>query len=130
ALIAARAIRCAAVGPRSAGTVLNLLTDAAGSGGGVAGETVFARGGSASLGDALVKARLSFGAQVRCGAPVARIVTSGRRATGVALESGEELDAAIVLSSLDVKRTLLRLCDPVAIGPTLTWRAGHVRMPG
>jgi len=128
--IAARGVRHAAMGPRSAGTVLTLLTESAVSGGGVAGETVFARGGPSALTDALVKSCLSAGAQVRCGVGVARILTANGTVAGVALGTGEEVAAPVVVSSLDAKRTLLRLLDPMAIGPTLSWRAGNFRMPG
>jgi Phytoene dehydrogenase and related proteins len=46
------------------------------------------------------------------------------------LASGEEIDARIVASSADPKQTLLRLLDPTELGPTLGWRAEHIRMPG
>jgi phytoene dehydrogenase-like protein len=35
-----------------------------------------------------------------------------------------------VVSGLDPKGTVLRLLDPVAVGPTLRWRAGNIRTPG
>jgi phytoene dehydrogenase-like protein len=50
--------------------------------------------------------------------------------TGVSLTSGREFTAPIVVSSLDPKRTLLSLVDPVVLGPLLSWRAGNVRVPG
>jgi phytoene dehydrogenase-like protein len=49
---------------------------------------------------------------------------------GVALANGDEIDARIVASSADPKHTLLRLLDPAEIGPTLSWRAENIRMPG
>jgi len=33
-------------------------------------------------------------------------------------------------SGLDPKRTLVGLCDPVAVGPSMLWRAGNYRTPG
>jgi phytoene dehydrogenase-like protein len=50
--------------------------------------------------------------------------------TGVVLASGEEIHAPAVVSGLDPKRTLATLCDPVAIGPSMLWRAGNIRTPG
>ena len=48
-------------------------------------------------------------------APRSTAITShDGRATGVVLASGEELEAAVVVSGLDPKRTLTRLRDPVA----------------
>lgn len=127
--IATRGIQYAAMGPWSAGTTAVLLSDSAGNDGGAAGQTVFARGGPGALADSLVSAARSFGAEVRTGVDVFRITSSGRRVTGVALASGEEISSPIVVSGADPKRTLA-LIDPAAAGPTLVWRAGNLRLPG
>ena len=50
-------------------------------------------GGSGKLTEALVRCIESFGGEVRCNAEVAKILTSGGRATGVRLTSGEEITA-------------------------------------
>jgi phytoene dehydrogenase-like protein len=127
--LAARGVRYSAMGPRSAGTGLNFLWDSA-SGGGASGRTVFARGGPEALAEALVSAARSFGAEVRCEADVSLIRTRGGSVQGVVLEGGEEIDARIVASSADPKRTLLSLLDPAEVGPTLGWRAENIRAPG
>jgi len=129
-VIAARAVRYAAMGPWSAGTVQVLLTDSSARDSGAAGETVFARGGPGRLAEALAAAVRSFGGEILNGAEVVRITTSGGRATGVALASGDELRAPVVASSADPKRTIAGLLDPVTAGPTLAWRAGNIRTPG
>jgi phytoene dehydrogenase-like protein len=128
-VLAARGVRYSAMGPRSAGTALNFLWDSA-SGGGAAGRTVFARGGPAALAEALVSAARSHGAELRCGVDVSVIRTRSGSVEGVALASGDEIDARIVASSADPKQTLLRLLDPAVVGPTLGWRAEHIRAPG
>jgi len=128
--IAARGVQYAAMGPWSSGTTAVLLSDSAGNDGGAAGQAVFARGGPRALADALASAARRFGAEVRTGAEVIGVVSSGDRAEGVSLASGEEIRAPIVVSGLDPKRTLLGLVDPVALGPTLAWRAGNLRLPG
>ena len=128
-VLGARGVRYAALGPRSAGTALNFLWDSA-AGGGAAGRTVFARGGPDALVDALVAAARAHGATVRCDAEVAAVRTRDAVVEGVALASGEEIDARIVASSADPKRTLLGLLDPAELGPTLGWRAEHIRTPG
>ena len=128
-VLGARGIRYSAMGPRSAGTALNFLWDSA-SGGGAAGRTVFARGGPDALTEALLAAARSNGATVRSGADVSAIRTKRGSVEGVALASGEEIDARIVASSADPKHTLVRLLDPAEIGPTLSWRAENIRMPG
>jgi phytoene dehydrogenase-like protein len=129
AVLAARGVRYSAMGPRSAGTALNFVWDSA-SGGGAAGRTVFARGGPEALAEALVAAARSHGADVRCGVDVTAIRTGRGSVEGVVLASGEEIDARLVASSADPKQTLLRLLDPAEVGPTLGWRAEHIRAPG
>lgn len=128
-LLGARGIRYSAMGPRSAGTALNFLWDSA-AGGGLAGRTVFARRGPDALVEALVTAARGYGAILRCGVGVAAIRTRRSCVEGVVLASGEEVDARIVASSADPKQTLLSLLDPAELGPTLGWRAEHIRMPG
>ena len=128
-VLGARGVRYSAMGPWSAGTALNFLWDSA-SGGGAAGRTVFARGGPEALAEALASAARSHGATVRCDADVAVIRTARHSVEGVGLASGEEIDARIVVSNADPKQTLLRLLDPAEVGPTLGWRAEHIRAPG
>jgi phytoene dehydrogenase-like protein len=128
--IAARAVQFVAMGPWSAGTAYVLLNDSAGNDGGAAGQTVFARGGPGALAEALAKAARSFGAEIRTGAEVTRVIVTGHRATGAALASGEEIGARVVVSGVDPKRTLTTLVDPVVLGPELVWRAENIRTPG
>jgi phytoene dehydrogenase-like protein len=128
-LLGARGVRYSAMGPRSAGTALNFLWDSA-AGGGAAGRTVFAHGGPGALSEALVAATRSHGAALRCDADVSVIRTARGSVEGVALASGEEIDAPIVASNADPKQTLLRLLDPAEVGPTLGWRAEHIRAAG
>jgi phytoene dehydrogenase-like protein len=130
AALAWRGVRLGAVGPWSAGTAAMLLMDGAGNDGGAAGETVFARGGPAALADALAAAARAAGAEIRTSAPVVHIASRDGRATGVVLESGEEITARAVVSGADPKRTLIDLVDPVELGPSLGWRAGNIRTPG
>jgi len=130
AAVAWRGVRYCAVGPWSAGTAAVLLTDAAGNDGGAAGDTVFARGGPGALSEALASAARAAGAELRTGAEVASMATREGRATGVVLASGEVIEGRAVVSGLDPKRTLIDLVDPVALGPSLGWRAGNIRTPG
>jgi phytoene dehydrogenase-like protein len=127
--VAARGVQYTAMGPWSAGTVAVLLSESVG-GGGAAGRSTLAAGGPGALADALAAAARAAGAEVRCGAEVAAITTAGDRATGVALAGGQEIPARAVVSGADPKRTLLALVDPVAVGPTLGWRASNIRSPG
>jgi phytoene dehydrogenase-like protein len=130
ATLAWRGVRHTAMGPWSAGTTKVLLDDAAGSDGGASGETVFAEGGPGALVDGLEAAVRTAGGEIRTGAEVVAITSTDGRATGIALASGEEIAARVVVASVDPKRLLTTLVDPVAIGPSLRWRATNIRTPG
>src|SRR5439155_24730398 len=65
AAVATRGVQYAAMGPWSAGTTAVLLSEAAGSDGGAAGQTAFARGGPRALADALAGAAQRLGAELR-----------------------------------------------------------------
>jgi phytoene dehydrogenase-like protein len=68
-------------------------------------------GGMGSITQAMAAAAREHGAEIRTGAPVARILVRGGRAVGVALEDGTEVTAPTVLSNADPKRTFLGLVD-------------------
>ncbi len=130
AVVAARGIRYTGLAPRMPGTAQVLLGDAAGNSGGLAGQSVVARGGPGSLAAALAAAAQAHGAEVRTDAEVVHVRHAGERVVGVTLAGGEEIDAPIVVSGLDPRRTLLGLLAPEAIGPRLSWRAGNIRGAG
>ncbi|HWP64102.1 MAG TPA: NAD(P)/FAD-dependent oxidoreductase [Candidatus Binatia bacterium] len=130
AALAWAGLRFAAFGPRSAGSTAWLLTQAAGTDAGIAGETVYARGGPGALAEALAAALRAFGGEIRTEAEVVRVLEADGRVVGVALASGEEIRASVVVSALDPKRTLLDLVDPVTLGPELRWRVGNLRTAG
>lgn len=73
------------------------------------------RGGMGGITTALASAARTHGAVIRTSAPVARIVTTGGRATGVVLESGEELSADAVVSAADPYRTFVGMLDESAL---------------
>lgn len=127
--LAARGVLFTAMGAWAAGTAAVFLNDSAGNDGGAVGTTVFARGGTEALADAIAAAARGFGAEIRVAAEVAAIRSRGGRVSGVTLSDGSEIDAGVVVSSADPKRTLL-WCDPVELGPTLVWQAGNIRQPG
>jgi phytoene dehydrogenase-like protein len=130
AAIAWRGVRYASLGPWSGGSAAQLLADSAGNDGGAAGETVYARGGPGALADALAAAVRAAGGEIRTGAEVTAVTTATGRATGVALASGEEITARAVVAGVDPKRLLTTLVEPLAVGPSLRWRAANIRTPG
>ncbi|UCG75679.1 MAG: NAD(P)/FAD-dependent oxidoreductase [Gemmatimonadota bacterium] len=100
------------LGPRSPGTAYVLLHHYMGEIDGAFRAWGFARGGTGAVSEAIASAARGFGARVRTEAPVERILTRGGRAVGVLLASGEEIEAPIVVSGVDPKRTFLDLLEP------------------
>ena len=70
------------------------------------------RGGSQALTDALVRRLEGWGGEVRSSSPVARIDARSGTATAVELEDGTRVDAAAVVTAIDVQTALLRLLEP------------------
>src|SRR5881409_3073411 len=99
------------LGPRSPGTAYVLLHHYMGELDGVFRAWGFAKGGTGAVSESIASAARVFGAEIRCDASVARVIVKSGRATGVALENGDELQANIVVSSLDPRRTFLQLLE-------------------
>src|SRR5580698_3688251 len=102
-------------GPRSSGTAYVMLHHHIGDVDGQAGAWGFPRGGMGGVSSALAAAARSFSAEIRTGAEVAAIRVSGGRATGVTLASGEEIDAATVITTAHPQISFLRLLDPAVL---------------
>lgn len=99
-------------GPRSPGTAYVMAHHHIGDlGDGRVGAWGFPRGGMGGVTSAIAAAARSFGADVRTDAPVARICTSGRTATGVALASGEQIGAPLIVTTVHPQIAFLRLLD-------------------
>ena len=99
-------------GPRSAGTAYVMLHHHVGDiGDGQTGAWGFPRGGMGGLTQALASAARSLGTQIRTEATVARILTKDGAATGVLLESGEELAARTVITTAHPQISFLQLLD-------------------
>lgn len=108
-------------GPRSGGTAFVLLHHHVGSPAGVF------RPPRSNLRQVLAGLP---GVEIRRGAEVARIDVRNGRVAGVALASGEELPASIVVSGADPRRTLLELTDPAWLDPEVTRTLKRVRCRG
>jgi phytoene dehydrogenase-like protein len=67
---------------------------------------------------------------VRTGAEVQQIKVKRRRANGVVLASGEEIDARVVVSNLDAKRTFLNVMDSNDLPEELLHRARNFKIRG
>ena len=115
--LATDAIIGAMASPSTPGTAYVLFHHVMGECNGVRGVWGYVRGGMGGISDALAAAARERGAEIRVSSPVARILTRGRRATGVALEDGTELRARRVVSSADLNITFLKLVDPASLPP-------------
>jgi len=104
-------------GPRSPGTAYILLHHCMGGLSGHRGLWGFVRGGMGAVSEAIASSARAGGATIRTNAPVAKVLARSGRATGVVLESGEEIEAGVVASNLDPKITFLRLCDERDLDP-------------
>lgn len=107
-------------GPRSAGTAFRLVHHHVGS-----AEGVF-RPARSNLHPVL---RARPGITMIAG-QVADIACSGGRVSAVTLARGEEIPASLVVSSVDPRRTLLELADPLWLDPELARALTHVRRRG
>jgi phytoene dehydrogenase-like protein len=105
-------------GPRSPGTAYVLLHHYMGEIDGAFRAWGVPKGGTGAIAYAIAEAALAEGVEIRTEAPVAEIKTTGSRATGVVLESGEEIDANVVMSSLDSRWTFIKLLDEHVLDPS------------
>jgi len=119
-----------ALGPYSPGTAYVLLHHYMGDIDGNVGEWGFARGGMGAIANALAGALQEHGGEIRTDASVAQIRVKGGRARGVVLDSGEEIDAPIVVSNLDAKRTFLKIMDPKDLPDEVVEMARNFKIRG
>ncbi|HLG05914.1 MAG TPA: NAD(P)/FAD-dependent oxidoreductase [Gemmatimonadales bacterium] len=119
-------------GPRSVGTAFVLLHHQAGAPRGAIGRggEAWWEGGPLALVDELTARCRSARVELRFEAEVARITVRDDRVAGVALASGEEITAPLVLSSADPVRTMLSLVDPVWLDPELRHSIGKIKLRG
>ena len=109
ATMAASGIIGTFLGVRSPGTAYVLLHHYMGEIDGAFRSWGFARGGTGAISNAIADAAREAGVEIRTETPIAKIQVHRGRATGVVLESGEEIDAAVVSSSLDPRLTFLKM---------------------
>jgi phytoene dehydrogenase-like protein len=129
AVVAARGIFGAAMGPWSAGSTALLLLRAASDPSPIT-HSAFPRGGMGALTSAMAAAAKEAGAEIRTGAAVEKILVKNRAATGVALSGGEEIAAKRVVSGADPRRTFLRLLDPGDLPPSFAAKIQNYRCQG
>jgi phytoene dehydrogenase-like protein len=129
AVIAARGIFGANLGPWSAGSTAVLLLRAAADPHPV-GPAVFPRGGLGELSRAMSEAAKKAGAEIRTDAEVVQIRTKSGAVSGVVLANGEEVACDAVVSGVDPKRTFVQLLEPSILDPVFALRMKNFRARG
>jgi phytoene dehydrogenase-like protein len=120
--LATDAVIGAFAGPSTPGTGYVLFHHVMGTATGRRGVWAYVRGGMGALSEVLATAARRAGARIETDSSVERIRTRAGRVEGVVLDGGVEVDADVVISSVDPLRTLRQL-DPVASLPE-SWRRG------
>jgi phytoene dehydrogenase-like protein len=90
----------------------------------------FQKGGTGAISQAIAGAARAHGAEIRTDVAVERVLVRGGIATGVALATGEELNAPIVVSGLDPRRTFTQLLEPAALPAELVEAVRRYRFRG
>ena len=129
AVIAARGIFGANLGPWSAGSTAVLLLRAAADAHPV-GPAAFPRGGLGELTRAMGEAAKKVGAEIRTDAEVAQIRTKSGAVSGVVLANGDEIACEAVVSGVDPKRTFFQLLEPAILDPVFALRLKNFRARG
>jgi phytoene dehydrogenase-like protein len=95
-------------GPYEPGTAYVMAHHSIGDvGDGHLGNWGFQEGGMGAVADAIAAAALEAGAEIRTGARVGRLLTQDGRVSGAVLESGEEITAPLVVTSLHPRTAFL-----------------------
>ena len=119
-----------ALGPYSPGSAYVLLHHYMGDVDGNVGSWGLARGGMGAVSRSIAGALKSLGGEIRTNAPAAQVIVRDGRAAGVALESGEEILAPVVVSALDVRRTFLNVVDEGDLDPTFVEKVRNFHIRG
>lgn len=99
------------LGPRSPGTAYVLLHHYMGEIDGAFRAWGFAKNGTGGVSAAIASSARALGVEIKTSAPVSKVIVKGGRATGVALENGDEFHASVVMSAADPKRTFLQFVE-------------------
>lgn len=135
-LLGAAGISGTMQGPQSSGTAFVLLYHYLGAADGGFKATRLVRGGTGQLAAALASAARQYGAELRTGAEVSRILlaenpdTGETQAVGVVLADGEEVLAKAIISNADPRRTLFGLVGAPNLEPHMARRVRNIRYRG
>src|SRR5438094_3455190 len=100
------------LGVRSPGTAYVLLHHYMGEIDGAFRSWGFSRGGTGAISMAIAAAAREAGVEIVTDAAIERIKVKDGRAGGVVMKGGSEIDARVVVSSVDPHRTFLKMIEP------------------
>jgi phytoene dehydrogenase-like protein len=130
AVIASSGIFATFYGPRAQGTSFVFLHNQLGQSNGAFRTAGLVRGGIGNLSQAIARAAQKYGAEIRGDAEVIKIITKDGSATGVVLGGGDEIEADLIISNTDVKRTFLKLIEPTYLDPQFLLQVKNIRSRG
>jgi phytoene dehydrogenase-like protein len=130
AAIASAALRDLRQGPRSGGTVFNLLHYMVGTQRGSFRARPAAVAGPDAFSQHIAEITRSQGVEFRLSSRVARVVIRAGLVTGVALENGDEFTASTVISTADPKVTLLDCIEPQWLDPEIGLAVQNIKLRG
>jgi len=118
------------LGIRSPGTAYVLLHHYMGEIDGAFRSWGFSRGGTGAISNAIASAAHELGAEIRTKAPVAKILTKNGRTRGVVLQSGDEISADVVSSSVDPHLTFEKFLEPSELPSDFLESVRHYKFRG
>jgi len=130
AAVGAGGVRDLRQGPRSGGTVYNLLHYLTGAPNGSVRARAWWRDGPDAFSNVAAEAAKAAGVTIRRDARAVRILVREDAVAGVLLDDAEEVFAPVVLSTTDPARTLLGLVDPVWLDPEFIHAVRNIKFRG
>lgn len=117
-------------GPYTPGTAYVLAHHVMGEVNGVKGAWGYVEGGIGRLSELLAERARRLGVDLILGVGVEKIITKDNEVVGVKLTNGEVIESKVVLSSADVKTTMLKLLDPDTLDVDVRRRIENVKSIG
>ena len=99
------------LGPKSPGTAYVLLHHYMGELDGAFTAWGAQKGGTGGVSEAIASAARSYGAEIRCNAPVEQVLVMNGKSVGVVLENGDEIRSKVVASGCDPTVTFRKLVE-------------------
>ena len=118
------------MGPRSPGTAYVLLHHYMGELDGAFRSWGFVRGGMGTISRVIAEAARHSGAEIRTEAGVDRVLIKNGRAYGVVLNNGEEIEAKVIVSGVDPKRTFLKMVEARHLDPEFVKQVSDFKIRG